>query len=126
MGIPFFYYISCFGWPLQLLTFLALLFLSFWACDEAGKIYNEADDGRIVIDELVGYLVTVAFLPFTWTTAILGFFCFRFFDILKPLGVRRLEKLNGGGGLGVMADDGGAGLLSALATQLTVRLLGWM
>ena len=40
-GIPFFYYLSSFSWPLQLLTLSALLFLSFWAADEAGKIYGE-------------------------------------------------------------------------------------
>ena len=49
----------------------------------------------------------------------------RVFDILKPLGVRRLEKVGGGGGLGIMADDLGAGVLAAVATQITVRVLGW-
>ena len=57
-----------------------------------------------------------------WLT---GFLWFRVFDILKPLGVRRLEKLGGGGGLGIMADDLGAGLLAWLATHFTIRLMGW-
>ena len=63
-GIPAFYYLSYFSWPLQFLTLTALLFLSFWVSDVAGKFYQEADDGRIVIDELIGYLITTAFLPF--------------------------------------------------------------
>ena len=54
-----------------------------------------------------------------------GFFWFRLFDIAKPFGVRRLERLGGGGGVGIMADDLGAGALACVATHVTVRLLGW-
>jgi phosphatidylglycerophosphatase A len=122
-GIPFFYYLSRFGWPLQLLTLLALLFLSFWAAEEAGRIYGEADDGRIVIDELVGYLVTVAFLPFSWGAALLGFVWFRIFDILKPPPAswfdRELKN-----GVGVTLDDLAAGIYAALALRLCLFLFG--
>ncbi len=121
MGIPFFYYLSGFGWFLQLLTFLALLFLSFWACEEAGKIYNEADDGRIVIDELVGYLATVLFLPFSWSTALLGFFWFRLFDITKPQPARWFDQKMKNG-VGVTLDDLAAGIYAAIA----LRLCLWM
>lgn len=117
MGIPVFYYLSGFGWLLQLLTFLALLFLSFWACEEAGKIYQEADDGRIVIDELVGYLVTVLFLPFSWGTALLGFFWFRLFDITKPQPARWFDK-NMKNGVGVTLDDIAAGIYAAIALRI--------
>jgi phosphatidylglycerophosphatase A len=78
-----------------------------------------------VIDEVAGMQVTYLGLatgPLGWLA---GFFWFRIFDILKPFGVRRLEKLGGGGGLGIMADDLGAGVLAAIATQITVRVLGW-
>jgi phosphatidylglycerophosphatase A len=86
------------------------------------KIHGE-DPSLVVIDEVAGMLVTylgVAAGPVGW---IAGFFWFRFFDILKPLGVRRLERLGGGGGLGIMADDIGAGVLACLATHATVRLV---
>jgi phosphatidylglycerophosphatase A len=69
-GIPVFYLTSAWPWWLSLVTLLALLFLSFWIADAAGQIYGVADDGRIVIDELIGYLVTVAFLPWSWSAAI--------------------------------------------------------
>lgn len=88
------------------------------------KIHGE-DPSLVVIDEVAGMLVTylgVATGPLGWLA---GFFWFRFFDILKPLGVRRLEKLGGGGGLGIMADDIGAGVLACVATHVTIRLLGW-
>ena len=77
----------------------------------------------MVIDEVAGMLVTYLGVTGTGATPwLIGFFWFRVFDILKPLGVRRLERL--GGGLGIMADDLGAGVLACAATHLTVRLLG--
>lgn len=116
-GIPFFYYLSGFGWPLQLITFLAVLFLSFWSADEAGKIYGEADDGRIVIDELVGYLATVLFLPFSWPAAIIGFFWFRLFDIIKPRPADWFDR-EMKNGIGVTLDDLVAGIYAAIALRL--------
>ncbi|HPF69699.1 MAG TPA: phosphatidylglycerophosphatase A [Candidatus Krumholzibacteria bacterium] len=91
---------------------------------ELEKIHGE-DPKLVVIDEIAGMIVTyfaLAATPLGWFA---GFFWFRVFDILKPFGVRRLEQLGGGGGLGIMADDLGAGVLAAIATQVTVRLLGW-
>jgi len=93
----------------------------------AGALEREhgEDPGLCVIDEVAGMQVTFLGLtagPLGWLA---GFFWFRIFDILKPLGVRRLERLGGGGGVGIMADDLGAGVLALLATQLTVRVLGW-
>ncbi len=120
-GIPCFYYLSCFSWPLQLLTLVALLFLSFWACEQAGRLYGEADDGRIVIDELVGYLVTVAFLPFSWGIALLGFFWFRVFDILKPPPASWFDKRMKNG-VGVTMDDVAAGVYAALALRVCLAL----
>ena len=116
-GIPVFYLLSGFPPLLYLLTWLALLFLSFWAAGAAGKIYGVVDDGRIVIDELVGYLVTVAFLPFSWSTALLGFLLFRVFDILKPPPASWFDqKLKNG--YGVVLDDVVAGIYGAIALRL--------
>ena len=74
---------------------------------------GEADDGRIVIDELVGYLDTVAFLAFTWTNALLGFAFFRLFDIAKPWPIGWLDR-RVKGGFGIMIDDIVAGLYTAI------------
>ena len=81
------------------------------------------DPSLVVIDEVAGMLVTCLGLGGGLTALVLGFFWFRFFDILKPFGVRRLEKLGGGGGLGMMADDIGAGIQACLATHATLFLL---
>ena len=120
-GIPCFYLLSRLPWPLAFVTLTALLMLSFWAAEMAGRIYGVADDGRIVIDELVGYLVTVFALPFSWPVALLGFFWFRLFDISKPPPVNWLDqKLKNG--IGVVLDDVMAGLYAAAALRLCLYL----
>lgn len=91
------------------------------------KIHGE-DPSLVVIDEVAGMLVTYLAVPGGMIALLGGFFWFRFFDIFKPLGVRKLEKLGGGGGLGIMADDIGAGVLACLATHASLyvlALLGW-
>ncbi|MDA3904034.1 MAG: phosphatidylglycerophosphatase A [Desulfuromusa sp.] len=120
-GIPVFYYLSRFSWSLQLITLIAILCLSFWVCDIAGKYYAEADDGRIVIDELIGYLITTAFLPFSWPVAILGFFWFRVFDILKPPPANWFDR-EMKNGLGVTLDDVIAGIYAAILLRICLAL----
>jgi phosphatidylglycerophosphatase A len=91
------------------------------------KIHGE-DPSLVVIDEVAGMLVTYLALPGGIIALLGGFFWFRFFDIFKPLGVRKLEKLGGGGGLGIMADDIGAGILACAATHGSLYILarlGW-
>ena len=120
-GIPVFYYMSHFSWPLQFITLTTILFLSFWACDVAGKFYDEADDGRIVIDEMIGYLITTAFLPFSWPVAILGFIWFRIFDIVKPPPASWFDR-EMKNGLGVTLDDVMAGIYAAIALRICLAL----
>lgn len=81
------------------------------------------DPGLVVIDEVAGMLVTYLGVSAGWQGWVIGFFWFRFFDIFKPLGVRKLEQLGGGGGLGIMADDIGAGAQACLATHATLWAL---
>ena len=120
-GIPIFYFLGNFSWALQLITLAAIIFLSIWASDFAGKEYNEPDDGRIVIDELAGYLVTTAFLPFSWPAAILGFFWFRVFDIIKPPPASWFDR-EMKNGLGVTLDDVMAGIYAAIAVRICLWL----
>lgn len=82
-----------------------------WAASQVSTP-EDKDPKRCVIDEWAGVWVTCLLLPQTWYWLLAGFITFRVLDILKPLGVRQLERLPGG--IGVMADDIGAGLLGAL------------
>lgn len=87
----------------------------------AEKAFGEKDSRHIVIDEFIGYLFSVAFLPLTSGYLIAAFFLFRFFDILKPPPIRNLEKALTGG-LGVMLDDVVAGIFTNVILQLWNRI----
>lgn len=69
---------------------------------------NNADPSAIVIDEAVGALITFIGVTLSYKTLILGFMLFRYFDIIKPLGIKRFERY--GGTVGILADDVVAGL----------------
>jgi len=110
---------------LTVLLLLAVTLIGIPVSGQLEKIHGE-DPSLVVIDEVAGMLVTYLGLGAGLLGWVVGFFWFRFFDIFKPFGVRRLEKL--GGGVGIMADDIGAGVLACLATHGTVLLLaklGW-
>lgn len=79
------------------------------------------DPSKVVIDETIGLWITMIFIPFTWLNLLLAFILFRFFDIAKPLGIRKMENIKGG--WGVMLDDVLAGIYSNIALQLIVLLL---
>jgi len=120
-GIPAFYYMSLLPGVLQFFTLGAIIAVSVWICQGGGEYFQEADDGRIVFDELAGYLVAVAFLPFTWGTALLAFFWFRLFDILKPPPIGYIDR-NFKNGFGVTFDDILAGVYAAIAVRLCLAL----
>jgi len=108
-------------WPLYLLL-LVLLFLAGTAASGAhAAVLGRPDPGRIVIDEVCGQLLALVFLPAEWVPVAVSFVLFRFFDIIKPWPIRKLEKLPGG--WGIMADDIGAGLAAAALSRLFLLLV---
>lgn len=86
------------------------------ASGEAEKVLKKKDPGNIVIDEVSGYFFAMAFLPQTAGYFIASFILFRVFDIIKPQPINRLQYLSGG--VGVMADDIAAGILTNVLLQL--------
>jgi phosphatidylglycerophosphatase A len=122
-GLPAFWLLAGLPPAGYLLVWASVTGIAVWAAEIAGRHYGVADDRRIVIDELSGYLVTVAFHPWSWTTALLGFAWFRFFDILKPPPVNWIDR-HWKNGFGVVMDDVAAGIYAALALYATLRLLG--
>lgn len=84
-----------------------------WASNIAEKFWGK-DPVVACADETVGQWI--ALIPIThlcpWWEIIIAFVLFRFFDIYKPLGIRKLERIPGG--LGMMADDILAGIYSAV------------
>ena len=88
-----------------------------WAGTTAERYFGGIDPGPVVIDEVVGMLVTLAFIPVGVNGAIAGFVLFRIFDVIKPFPAGRLERLHGG--FGVMADDA----MAAIYANISLRLL---
>jgi len=76
------------------------------------------DHNRVVIDEVAGMCIALLFVPVQIKYVAAGLVLFRFFDILKPLGIRKLEKLPGG--WGVMADDVLAGIYANIVLQIII------
>ena len=111
--LPIHYYI---------LSLISLTIFSCWVSGRAEAIFNEKDSGKIVIDEVVGYLVTMTGVTLSFPAIILGFFLFRFFDIVKvpPANIidRRMKN-----GFGVVMDDVAAGIYACLLLHLTLRFI---
>lgn len=84
------------------------------------KVYGK-DPGQCTIDEVVGMWITLLLLPKTILISVSAFFVWRFFDILKPYPIRKLEALNGG--LGIMIDDVVGGIYSLITMQLVLYFL---
>ena len=92
-----------------------------WAGTTAERYFGGVDPGPIVLDEVVGMLITLAFIPgLGWSGALAGFVLFRVFDVIKPYPAGRLEQLHGG--LGVMADDA----MAAIYANVCLRALLWL
>ena len=83
------------------------------------------DAGEIVLDEVAGYIISMALLPLTWQSLLFAFLLFRFFDILKPFPIGMLDKKIQGG-LGVMADDMAAGIVVNLILQAVYAKTTWL
>jgi len=105
-----------------LLLLIPLTIFSCWVSGRAETIFNEQDSGKIVIDEVVGYLVTMAGVPLSWGSVILGFFLFRFFDVVKvpPANIIDLHMKNG---CGVVLDDVVAGLYACVLLHILLRFI---
>jgi len=116
VAIPIFLGLSLIPSPLYELTVLAFFFLSSSVSDKAERSWGRKDHPRIVIDEIAGYLITMLWVPRAIGWVILGFFLFRFFDILKPTPIRRVESVKGG--FGTVLDDVVAGIYANIVLQL--------
>jgi phosphatidylglycerophosphatase A len=104
---------------LELAAIGAVFAVGVWASTRSEALLGGTDPGPIVIDEVLGMLVTLAWLPLSLTGVIVGFVLFRCYDVVKPYPARRFEDLPGG--WGVMLDDAMAGIYG----QVTMRLLVW-
>ena len=119
-GLLFYLFVWWTQSPVVEVGLIVLLFTAgIWAGTTSERYFGGIDPGPIVLDEVVGMLITLAFIPVSLTGALVGFVLFRIFDVIKPFPARRLESLHGG--LGVMADDA----MAAIYANITLRLVIW-
>lgn len=123
--VPYFA-LRTWGTPLlELVAIVVVGVLGVWAANGAERALGRKDPGPVVIDEVLGMLITLAWLPLSPAGIVAGFLLFRIFDIIKPYPAGRLEKLPGG--LGIMADDAMAAVYAHLALRGAVWLApGWL
>ena len=110
---------------IELGTIAVILAIGLWAATEAEHHFGGIDPRPVVIDEVIGMLLTLALHPVNILGAITGFLIFRVLDVVKPWPARRLELLPGG--FGVVLDDVMAGVYSNLLVWGLIRLMpSWL
>jgi phosphatidylglycerophosphatase A len=105
----------------EVVVIVALAAVGLWSATEAEHHFGGIDPGPVVIDEVIGMLITLAFIPVNIAGAIVAFLIFRFLDVVKPWPARRLEQLPGG--FGVVLDDMMAGVYGNIVMWGLVRLM---
>jgi len=110
-------------WPLlpasatvQSIVIVVLFVLGSVTGSAAERYYARRDPRHVVLDEVMGMLITLYLVPVGWVAGVCGFLLFRLADVVKPFPANRLEALPGG--VGVMADDGMAAIYAALALRI--------
>ena len=118
------FYVIPFNILLVVTSLLIVLFTAagIWSADKLESEWGK-DPSKVVVDEMVGVWIALLAVPVGTVWYILfAFVLFRFFDIFKPLGIRKMEQLEGG--IGVMADDILAGIYSFLLLMGVRWLIG--
>ena len=122
VGLLLFWPLASLSLPLYAVTVTGTVCVAIWAAEQMCRLWNTQDDGRIVVDEIAGQLVTLAPLLFlgrahSFGWVVTGFVLFRCLDVWKPGPVRWLDQ-NLHGGAGVVLDDVLAGVFGAIAMAI--------
>ncbi|HYE85780.1 MAG TPA: phosphatidylglycerophosphatase A [Vicinamibacterales bacterium] len=120
-ALALFAFIRWIGVPwIELAAIAAVAAIGVWAAHGTEVALGRKDPGIVVIDEVLGMLITLALLPVSLLGIAVGFLLFRVLDVVKPYPAAQVEHVHGG--LGIMADDAVAGLYS----YLILRGLLWV
>ena len=124
-AIPIVQLLSIFGPLVYMGATLVLLPLSVILVSYYESKTTGHDRPEIVIDEVLGFIITMTWLPMTWQALLIGFVLFRVLDITKPYPIGYLDK-KVQGGLGVIADDVAAGIIANLIMQGLFTYTTWL
>ncbi|WP_162801786.1 phosphatidylglycerophosphatase A family protein [Candidatus Chromulinivorax destructor] len=116
--LPLVYAISSLFMLDQCIFILFFSIISYFAIKKALPYFVSHDPSHIILDEVIGCLVTFIGIDFSCQSLVVGFFLFRLFDILKPFGIKNIEKI--GGAWGVILDDVIAGLFANIILRLLI------
>lgn len=108
------------GRIINIIIVLAMIYPSIRLADSGEKFFGKNDPPEIVLDEMMGYWISVMFYPFNWGIALAAFLLFRIADIIKPYPAGRAQRIKGGAG--IMMDDYIAGIYTNLAILLILLI----
>lgn len=107
---------------LFLFFFVILVGIAMKSLPAAFEKFGVADAPHIVIDELLGTLVTFYAIPINSASILIGIALFRFFDIVKPLGIKKIEKMQPQAAA-IITDDLVAGVYSNIALRIIMKII---
>jgi len=108
------------SWPIYLLLFFVLFALGIIVSDVYSRMLKKEDPRTVVIDEAAGQLIALFLLSPQWSLCAASFLLFRFFDIVKPYPIKRVETFPGG--FGIMLDDIVAAIFAGILINLFLLL----
>lgn len=117
-AVPLVWVLNHFGEVYEILGLILLVPMAIWSSGLSERHLGRNDPSEVVVDEVAGFLLTLFLLPLNWLTLFSGFVLFRFFDIVKPFPIRRVEE-KVRGGTGVVLDD----LLAGFYAHLSLRIV---
>lgn len=116
-ALPLVFLLMKLGVLIYMAATLGITILGIVAAEHYEQQSSKHDSKEIVIDEVIGILVTMTLLPMTWQAFVAGFILFRFLDILKPFPINHFDR-KVSGGFGVVVDDVVAGMIANMALHL--------
>ena len=122
VALPLHFFLMRLSFNAYLVALGIIFFLAVSTAGSAEKILDRKDPGCVVIDEIIGMLITLFALPATPAVFVLGFIFFRFFDIVKPFPASWFDS-HVNGGFGIVMDDVVAGVYSYLCLRVVLMLL---
>jgi phosphatidylglycerophosphatase A len=122
VGIPVYLLLQAHGKGLFLLSLAAFIGIAVWASDLAEAALGRRDPPVVVIDEIAGILVTLAWIRPGVLSIVLGFVLFRVFDIIKVPPANWIDRRLGGG-VGIVADDVIAGLYAHACLRIILSAM---
>ncbi|MDD5477160.1 MAG: phosphatidylglycerophosphatase A [Candidatus Omnitrophica bacterium] len=122
-GVGLFYLLQGSGRPVYFLGILCIIVLGLFTSGRMEKLLNKKDPSCVVIDEVMGMLIALSFLPADLKIVVLAFVIFRILDTFKPYPAGRLQNLHGS--VGVMVDDLIAGIYANIVVQVILKLVSF-